>query len=137
MPGSGLGMVRGMGTTHPNSLAALERHRPYGLAPWVPKCGVRKRNGEPCRAACVKGKSRCFHHGAAAGTRARTPFRLAARALKRAERLGLIPVELKTHPAWIRAHERRSANVGARLALLSAWGTGDVEAWARAVQAVS
>lgn len=125
-----------MKVTHPNTLAALERHRPYGLAAWVPRCGVIKRDGNACRAACVKGRGRCFHHGAATGTRAKTPYQLASRALAQMERSGLIPAELAAHPVWLKARERYKANVGARLAMLAAWGGKDPEAWGRAVAAV-
>ena len=131
-------MIDGMKLTHPNSLLALQRHRPYGLAPCVPRCGViRRKTGEPCRAACVKGRTRCYHHGGACYTRRpKTPHQIAARALLSARRMGLIPPELIAHPAWIKACERLKANVGARLAMLSAWCTKDQVAWARAVQAV-
>jgi hypothetical protein len=122
--------------THPNALAALERHRPYGLSPNTPRCTVIKRNGKPCRAARVKGRSRCYCHGGASYLPAKTPQQVAARALFKARRMGLIPPELMAHPAWIKACERLKANVGARLEMLSAWGAEDPEAWARAVQSV-
>jgi hypothetical protein len=128
------GMIHGM--AHPNALLALEHHRPRGTPAWVPRCVLVKRDGAPCRAAAMRGRSRCYHHGGSTHTQAKTPHQIACRALKRAERQGLIPLELMTNPAWVRAGERRSANAGARLQMLAAWGAKDPEAWARAVQAV-
>jgi hypothetical protein len=125
-----------MKVTHPNTLLALEHHRPRGTPAWVPRCKVTKRDGTPCRAAAMRGRTRCYHHGGSHHTRAKTPHQIAARTLKRAERLGLIPLELMINPIWVRAGKRRSANAGARLQMFAAWVAGDAEAWSRAVVAV-
>ena len=65
-----------------------------------------------------------------------TPHQAASRALRQAERAGCIPPALASNPAWQRAMLRQRANMGARLAMLAAWGARDVEAWTRAVRAI-
>jgi hypothetical protein len=77
-------------------------------------------------------------HGGASRIRTRpgTPYRAASRALRQAERRGLVPPGLAGNPAWQRAMLRQAANVGARLRMLAAWGARDVEAWAQAVRAI-
>jgi hypothetical protein len=77
-------------------------------------------------------------HGGASRIRTRpgTPHRDAYRALRRAENAGLVPPDLASNPEWQRARARSSANVGALLAMLAAWGARDAEGWARAVGAI-
>jgi hypothetical protein len=77
-------------------------------------------------------------HGGASRIRTRpgTPHRDASRALRQAERAGLLPPGLAGSCPWRRAMLRQSANMGARLAMLAAWGARDVEAWAQAVRAI-
>lgn len=59
------------------------------------------------------------------------------RALRQAEGAGLVAPGLVGNPAWQRARLRQRVNLGARLAMLAAWGARDAKAWAEAVRAIA
>jgi hypothetical protein len=116
---------------HPNSLAALERHRwSFSL---VAKC---RREG--CRQVAVRGQTLCTRHLGRNSPLSNGGGRGESRMLGRLERLGLLPLDLIALPVWRGLSGLPTGTrAPARLQLVQAWDKRQDQPlhWAKAQRA--